>query len=684
MVLIPHEEKSIKGLEAGSHSAPIFSPEAPPPYSPTDPSSSASTTSRTAFNSLYDTTPEVAPSSEKQTQLQNEPNTRIPESNAISASKAVNLTGPLRILGKVSSSSSVTLSGQVFVEGKVSSSSYVILSDGVTVEGKIDASGKIVLRNGVRVDGKVDASGSVEIIGEAYVTEKIDARSSVLLDASGYGQHIQVGGKVDCGSSCEIRGNVEISGDVDARGKVKIICTDGTTFNLGGKIKSNASTNVEGNLIVKKDFVVKGSLTLNGRLHIQGDLEVNGSVSMKRGKAVKQDYTCFFEASFRSANRYLTRPCHTVPQTLKPQPNPQIQNRRNFRIHLAPMPSASRFETFSFQESRQTFKSLNSGTVPYLAYSAPSKYQPQLSRQKTFSSSRPTADMQTSIIILGLSALQGVLGHVVRQSDCSQDNCYREVLGTNANIMPVLTSRMADCSSFMSTTITPPPTTTTVTVLASAVAKREVKIRQAVVLTSTVPAYASPFCPAATSYASACSCGGATAYTTVAATPTVTVYATATPAACATTCSSGCTDLTSDDNNCGACGNICGTGLICGQSVCVSPTIYDCTNTGGACGGTCGGTCFDDITGQGYCKVNLPCAGLISCVTGADCASTICLSNACGQVCAGTDYLCQNTASTKFMFMVRGLIDGKAAREAEIEGRATTVLTENGPMVVVV
>jgi len=81
---------------------------------------------------------------------------KIPQSNAINANQAVNLEGPLHILGAAKSSSTV--------EGKVSSSSSITLGNNVIVNGKVDSSSTIKLRNNVRVLEKVDASGSVEYV----------------------------------------------------------------------------------------------------------------------------------------------------------------------------------------------------------------------------------------------------------------------------------------------------------------------------------------------------------------------------------------------------------------------------------------------------------------------------------------------------------------------------------------
>ncbi len=54
-----------------------------------------------------------------------------------------------------------------------------------------------------------------------------------------------------------------------------------------------------------------------------------------------------------------------------------------------------------------------------------------------------------------------------------------------------------------------------------------------------------------------------------------------------------CTDLSSDEANCGACGNACGTGQMCCNGTCVDPS--DRCNCG-ACGNTCA---YNTNTGEG-------------------------------------------------------------------------------------
>ena len=103
-------------------------------------------------------------------------------------------------------------------------------------------------------------------------------------------------------------------------------------------------------------------------------------------------------------------------------------------------------------------------------------------------------------------------------------------------------------------------TTTTLTITGGeAPAKRDAALgrRQVTVIPSLVPAYAT-YCTGTSAYSSACSCLGITAMTTFAPTPTATSTVTATATVCPagqSMCSTGCADLTSNDLNCGSCGN---------------------------------------------------------------------------------------------------------------------------------
>ncbi|KAF6813524.1 hypothetical protein CSOJ01_04546 [Colletotrichum sojae] len=129
-------------------------------------------------------------------------------------------------------------------------------------------------------------------------------------------------------------------------------------------------------------------------------------------------------------------------------------------------------------------------------------------------------------VILSLVTL--AFGSVIEKRECSGNNCNRQVTGTREGLLP-LTSRKADCSSFLQATVTPSPTTVTVTVTAAPARLRrngEIVNRQVTELPTAIPAYASS-CDDAAEYSSACSCWGITAVTSTAPRPTVTVTTTA-------------------------------------------------------------------------------------------------------------------------------------------------------------
>lgn len=58
-------------------------------------------------------------------------------------------------------------------------------------------------------------------------------------------------------------------------------------------------------------------------------------------------------------------------------------------------------------------------------------------------------------VIFSLISL--ALGSVVEKRACAGNNCNRQVTGTRDGLLPI-TSRQADCSSFMQATVTPSPT----------------------------------------------------------------------------------------------------------------------------------------------------------------------------------------------------------------------------------
>jgi len=125
-------------------------------------------------------------------------------------------------------------------------------------------------------------------------------------------------------------------------------------------------------------------------------------------------------------------------------------------------------------------------------------------------------------------------------------------------------------------------------------------------------------------------------------------------------CGGVCANLTTDSDNCGACGHSCGDGLVCSQSQCVEPcpgagtscdgscvdTSSDANNCGScdnACGGVaacsagscscptgdvvCGGTCIDPTQNTVYCGASGNCSGTLS---GKMCKENeTCLSGTC-------------------------------------------------------
>ncbi|KAH7347560.1 hypothetical protein B0T11DRAFT_343690 [Plectosphaerella cucumerina] len=125
-------------------------------------------------------------------------------------------------------------------------------------------------------------------------------------------------------------------------------------------------------------------------------------------------------------------------------------------------------------------------------------------------------------VILSLATL--ALGSVFEKRACAGNNCNRQVTGTREGLLP-LTQRQADCSSFQTTVVTPSAVTVTVTVTGEPQLKRNVvEKRQATVVPTDVPAYASS-CDAP-KYASACDCWGITAGVSTAPVPTTTVTTT--------------------------------------------------------------------------------------------------------------------------------------------------------------
>ena len=84
-----------------------------------------------------------------------------------------------------------------------------------------------------------------------------------------------------------------------------------------------------------------------------------------------------------------------------------------------------------------------------------------------------------------------------------------------------------------------------------------------------------------------------------------------------TCCNNTCVDITSDTNNCGGCGNPCGTQDCCAGN-CTNTMGNDPSNCGG-CGVTCNGTCTNGTcqTQGGSCTLDQGTCSHSPCTTGA-------------------------------------------------------------------
>jgi hypothetical protein len=126
---------------------------------------------------------------------------------------------------------------------------------------------------------------------------------------------------------------------------------------------------------------------------------------------------------------------------------------------------------------------------------------------------------------------------------------------------------------------------------------------------------------------------------------------------CGGTCISSTTDFTSDNNNCGSCGNKCPSGQTCQSGSCGAPVVTSCAGVadGTSCGSMfsgsvcCGGQCISAInfgtdinncgrcgnrcTGGQTCQIGKCACPPGSCVPGTPCPAGFTCSAPPGQLC---------------------------------------------------
>lgn len=194
------------------------------------------------------------------------------------------------------------------------------------------------------------------------------------------------------------------------------------------------------------------------------------------------------------------------------------------------------------------------------------------------------------------------------------------------------------------------------------------------VSSSNVPEYASA-CSGTARYISACSCWGVTRSTTMAPTPLTTLTITATATSTSTidvvatttvdvTCASPsglctpsgpCTDLRSDQNNCGACGAVCSGACVNGvcSSSCAAPNSCSAAVP---CAGGMPCQCLLSTSGYSFCVnsgddscPSLTCGIDTHCPLGYVCLPDTC----CGEGICRKANDCGNAASPARLFKMR-------------------------------